>query len=147
MDREMVAMWRTANGLVGVPGQMPHQVFDAMWDPGDTRTSESESAGSKVGWRHWIPSLDRMPPLVQFLVRATQWFNAKCRPTAKKTPPLRLVGQLALGGKRQLSLVEVAGLQFLIGGGAEHVTVIVPMPTSGPLPKEEPQNTGRQHQS
>jgi hypothetical protein len=144
MDREMVAMWRTANGLVGVPGQMPHQVFDAMWDPGDVKTSAP--VGSKPGWRRWIPSLDRMPPLVQLLVRVMQWFKARCRPTAKHMPQLRLIGQLALGGKRHLSLVEVAGLQFLIGGGVEHVTVIVPMSASGPLLKEEPQNTGRQHQ-
>jgi hypothetical protein len=146
MAREMVAMWRTANGLVGVPGQMSHEVCDAMWNPGDAGTSDFASVGSKPGWRSWIPSLDRMPPLVQFLVRATQWFKSKCRPTATQAPQLRLIEQLALGGKRQLSLVEVAGLQFLIGGGVEHVTVIVPVSTSGPLPKEEPQSTGRQHQ-
>ncbi|MGB8480603.1 MAG: flagellar biosynthetic protein FliO [Acidobacteriaceae bacterium] len=141
MAREMVAMWRTASGLVGVPGQVSPQGCDAMWNPGDATTPES--ARSKSGWRAWIPTLERTPPLVQFIVRAMQWFRVKCRSSATPTPQLRLVGQLALGGKRHLSLVEVGGVQFLVGGGVEHVTVIVPIPNAGITPTENPLNAGR----
>ncbi len=143
MDGEMVAMWRTANGLVGVPGQMSHPASDAKWNPSDARVRESSR--TKSGWRSWIPTLERMPPLVQFIARAMQWFKVKCHPTATPTPQLRLVGQLALGSKRHLSLVEVGGMQFLVGGGVEHVTVIVPISKADPLPAEKPQNTGRSH--
>jgi len=143
MAREMVAMWRTASGLVGVPGQMSHPASDAMWNPGDATTPES--ARSKSGWRGWIPSLERTPPLVQFMVRLARWLQAKCHSGVAQTPQLRLVGQLALGAKRHLSLVEVGGMQFLVGGGVEHVTVIVPIPTADPLSTEKPHNAGRPH--
>jgi flagellar biogenesis protein FliO len=89
--------------------------------------------------------LERTPPLLQFIVRVMQWVNVKCHPTATPAPQLRLVGQLALGAKRHLSLVEVGGAQFLVGGGVDHVTVIVPIPTADPLPTEKPHNTGRPH--
>ena len=140
MAREMVAMWRTASGRVGVPGPVSHQDSGAMWNPGDAATPEP--ARSRQGWRGWIPPLERTPPLVQFIVRAMEWFKVKCRSSATPTPQLRLVGQLALGAKRHLSLVEVAGMQFLVGGGLEHVTVIVPIPTAGITPTENPQNAG-----
>jgi len=141
MAREMVAMWRTASGLVGVPGQVSPQDCDATWNPGDATTPES--ARSKSGWRGWIPSLERTPPLVQFIVRAVQWFKVKCRSSATPTPQLRLVGQLALGAKRHLSLVEVDGVQFLVGGGVEHVTVIVPVPTADSRLTNNLEHTGR----
>ncbi len=141
MAREMVAMWRTASGRVGVPGLVSHQDSDAMWNPGDATTPESSR--SKSGWRGWIPPLERTPPLVQFIVRAMEWFKVKCRSSATPTPQLRLVGQLALGAKRHLSLVEVGGVQFLVGGGVEHVTVIVPISTAGITPTENPHNAGR----
>lgn len=141
MDGEMVALWRTANGLVGVPGQMSHPASDAMWNPSDA--SARESARSSSGCRSWIPTLERTPPLVQFFVRAVQWLQAKCHSGVAQTPQLRLVGQLALGAKRHLSLVEVGGMQFLVGGGVEHVTVIVPIPTAGITPTENPLNAGR----
>lgn len=140
MAREMVAMWRTANGLVGVPGQMSH-CADPKWNPADAGTSES--AGSKSGWRRWFPSLDRTPPLVQFIVRVTRWLKAKSRSGVTQAPQLRLVGQLALGAKRHLSLVEVDGVRFLIGGGIEHVTVIVPIPAAGITATENLQDTER----
>lgn len=143
MDGEMVAMWRTANGLVGVPGQMSHPASDATWNPSDARARESSRPIST--WRRWVPSLERTPPLLQFIVRVMQWVNVKCHPTATPAPQLRLVGQLALGAKRHLSLVEVGGAQFLVGGGVDHVTVIVPIPTADPLPTEKPHNTGRPH--
>ncbi|MFZ0515730.1 MAG: flagellar biosynthetic protein FliO [Acidobacteriaceae bacterium] len=84
---------------------------------------------SKSGWRSWIPPLDRTPPMMQFLVRVTRWIQSKCKSGVAQAPQLRLVGQLALGAKRHLSLVEVDGVQFLVGGGAEHITVIVPVAT------------------
>ena len=142
MAREMVAMWRTANGLVGVPGQMSHQTSDAMWNSADT--AERESAQAHSGWRSWIPNLERTPPLVQFMVRLSRWIQAKCHSEAMQTPQLRLVGQLALGAKRHLSLVEVGGVQFLVGGGVEHITVIVPI-SGGTTPTDNLQNAARPH--
>lgn len=126
MAREMVAMWRTAEGLVGVPGNVLGQVSDPMTSRGNS--TAGEEAGSKPGRRSWIPPLDRMPPLVQFALHALHWFRAKCVPGTKQDAQLRLVGQLALGAKRHLSLVEAGGYRFLVGGGTEHVTVIVPIP-------------------
>lgn len=136
-------MSRTANGLVGVPGQMSHQASDPLWNPADA--GRPESAGAKSAWSRWIPSLERTPPLVQFMVRVTRWFQARSRSGVTQTPQLRLVGQLALGAKRHLSLVEVGGVQFLIGGGVEHVTVIVPVPTADLRQTEDPHHAGRPH--
>jgi len=78
--------------------------------------------------------LSGMPPIVQFVLRAVAWCRTKWTAGASEAAPLRLVSQLALGGKRSLSLVEVGGVRFLVGGGAESVTIIVPV-VSGP--KEE----------
>jgi hypothetical protein len=144
MAREMIAMWRTANGLVGVPGQMSHQTSDATWNPADTRARGS--AGSKSNWRSWIPNLERTPPLLQFMVRLGRWIKARCQSAVPQTPQLRLVGQLALGTKRHLSLVEVGGIQFLVGGGVDHVTVIVPISTSGTALPENLHSAGRPQQ-
>ncbi len=143
MTREGVAMWRNASGLVAVPGQMSHQVPDTAWNPEGAITPESASA--KQGWKNWIPTLERTPPLVQFMVRLLRWFQAKFRSGVAQAPQLRLVGQLALGAKRHLSLVEVGGVQFLVGGGVENVTVIVPIPTAVITPQENPRNAERPH--
>lgn len=40
---------------------------------------------------------------------------------------LRVIESLALGGKRQLMLVECAGAKYLIGGGVDSVHSIVPL--------------------
>jgi flagellar biogenesis protein FliO len=71
--------------------------------------------------------LPGMPPIVQFVLGAVAWCRTKLTAGASAATPLRLVNQLALGGKRSLSLVEVDGVHFLVGGGAESVTVIVPV--------------------
>jgi hypothetical protein len=144
MAREMVAMWRTADGLVGVSGQMSHQVADAMWNPADTRACEPFP--SKPDWRRWIPTLERTPPLMQFIVRLARWVKSKCQSGVTQTPQLRLVGQLALGAKRHLSLVEVGGVQFLVGGGLEHITVIVPVSSANLCQIENLQDAARPHQ-
>jgi hypothetical protein len=143
MAREMVAMWRTANGLVGVPGQMSDPASDVRWHPGSA--IPAERASSKEGWKSWVPSLERTPPLVQFLVRAAQWLKAKFHAGVPQTPQLRLVAQLGLGAKRHLSLVEVGGVQFLVGGGVEHITVIVPISAAATTPTENTQNAARPH--
>jgi hypothetical protein len=143
MAREMVAMWRTANRLVGFPREMPSPASDAIWNQADEMPPES--AAPKPHRRDWIPNLEQTPPLVQFLVRLARWLKAKCRSEATQVPQLRLIGQLALGAKRHLSLVEVGGVQFLVGGGVEHVTVIAPIPNGVLNSTENPQNTGRPH--
>lgn len=71
--------------------------------------------------------MEQMPPIVQFFLNAGRWWRTKCAAGRKEGTPLRLVGQLALGAKRHLALVEVDGAQFLVGGGAEQITVIVPV--------------------
>ena len=126
MAREMVAMWRTAEGMVDMPGSVSAQLQaqPACFENSRTR----EEASSTPGRRSWIPPLDRMPPLIQFVLHAAHWFRAKCVPGAKPGTQLRLVGQLALGAKRHLSLVEAGGCRFLVGGGIDNVTVIVPIP-------------------
>jgi hypothetical protein len=141
MAREMGAMWRTASPLVGVPAAIAHPASDAAWNPaGDTA---SEAAQSRSGGRSWIPTLERTPPVVQFFVRLARWITTKCQSQAAPAPQLRLVGHLALGAKRHLSLVEVGGVQFLVGGGTEHVTVIAPIPSGSLGPTEDLQDAGR----
>jgi len=143
MAREMFAMWRTADGLVAVPGAIAHPPSDAAWNPADDTASEAAESGS--GRRSWIPTLERTPPLVQFFVRLARWIRTKCQSEATQAPQLRLVGHLALGAKRHLSLVEVGGVQFLVGGGTEHITVIAPIPAGVPSPTENLQDAGRPH--
>ncbi len=82
---------------------------------------------SKQKRRSWMPPVERMPPIVQFVQHVVQRWRSKCTARKEKTP-LHLVGQLALGAKRHLALVDVGGVQFLVGGGTENVTVIVPVP-------------------
>jgi hypothetical protein len=143
MAREMIAMWRTANGLVGVPGQMSHQASDSMWNAAGE--GSRESGQSKSGWRSWVPALDRTPPLWQFVVRIARWWKTRFQSGVAPSTQLRLVGQLALGAKRHLSLVEVGGLQFLVGGGVEDITVIVPVPTAKSSATNDLQGTARPH--
>ena len=68
-----------------------------------------------------------MPPVVQFVLHAIAWCRAKMAGTQSSASPLRLVSHLALGGKKSLALVEADGVRFLVGGGADSVTVIVPV--------------------
>ncbi len=83
---------------------------------------------------------------MQAIVRLARWVRAKCHSGITSTPPqLRLVGQLALGAKRHLSLVEVGGVQFLVGGGVEHITVIVPVLASNLCPTENLPGAGKPH--
>jgi flagellar biogenesis protein FliO len=60
--------------------------------------------------------------------------------------PLRLVAQLSLGGKRYVSVVEVGGMQFLVGGGAENVTVIIPIATETAAHKTDKRDADRELQ-
>ncbi len=68
-----------------------------------------------------------MPPIVQFVLHSIAWCRAKFKGGTVEVSPLRLIGQLPLGGKRSLVLVEADGLHFLVGGGVDSVTVIVPV--------------------
>lgn len=44
-------------------------------------------------------------------------------------PAMRTLSHLALGGRKTITLVEVDGLRYLIGGGADTVTAIVAVQT------------------
>jgi hypothetical protein len=68
-----------------------------------------------------------MPPVVQFLLHAMSWCRAKLAANTDANTPLRRVSQLSLGGKKSLTLVEADGVRFLVGGGTDNVTVIVPI--------------------
>jgi flagellar biogenesis protein FliO len=57
------------------------------------------------------------------------------------------VAQLSLGSKRHVSVVEVGGLQFLVGGGAENVTVIVPITSQAVVHKTDAPDAGWELQS
>ncbi len=120
-------MWMPAVDLAGVKGGAVNQVSDAASNCENVTLARRGQTIPR--WQRWMPSLTSMPPLVQFVLHAAQWCRAKCVPGAKQGAQLRLVGQLTLGAKRHLSLVEVGGVQFLVGGGTEHVTVIVPIST------------------
>lgn len=142
MPLEVVAMWRNANGLLlGVPGRTSHPGSGGARNQGDATTPEPSR--SKSNRRAWIPALDRTPPLVQFIMSLGRWLRARFGSGVSQTVQLRLVGQLGLGAKRHLSLVEVDGVQFLVGGGVEHVTVIVPISTARTSATENFQNAGR----
>lgn len=86
----------------------------------------------------WFPQLEtelpagtsKLPPIAEFILRAVAWCRGRLAGSAAAERPLRLVSQLALGGKRSVSLIEVDGIRFLVGGGAETVTIIVPIPGS-----------------
>ena len=60
--------------------------------------------------------------LAAWLLRKWQLWKKGARPVRRH---MRVVEQLALGGKRQLLLVEIGGERFLVGGGPDSVDTIV----------------------
>ena len=96
--------------------------------PGET----TETSPAKR--RNWTPPVEQMPPAIQFALSVVEWFRKKCTAVEKEKAPLRMVGQLPLGGKRHLALVEVGNQQFLVGGGVDNITVIVPVAAQVALP-------------
>jgi flagellar biogenesis protein FliO len=121
MAREMRATWMPIEGLTASPAPVAGRVS------GQGHTATVQTNRSDAAKRSWIPSLDHMPPLIQFALHAMQWVRSRSASGTKQGAQLRLVGQLNLGAKRHVSVVEIGGLQFLVGGGSEHVTVIVPI--------------------
>jgi flagellar biogenesis protein FliO len=122
MGSEMRATWMPIERLTASPAPVAGRVSGQ----GHTATVQTSCPGAAK--RGWIPPLDRMPPLVQFALHATLWFRSRFTSATKPSAQLRLVGQLNLGAKRHVSVVEIGGQRFLVGGGSEHVTVIVPIP-------------------
>lgn len=74
-----------------------------------------------------VGSFSGMPPIAQFVLHAVAWCKAKLIAGASEPATLKLVSRLALGGKRSLSLIEADGVRFLVGGGVDSVTIIVPV--------------------
>lgn len=136
MARHIAGMWISKTESVGVLGPVSGQ--------GDSKTVEV--LGASTGRRSWIPPTDSMPPIVQFVLSAVRWFQAKCAPCAKPGTPLRLVAQLSLGAKRHISVVEVEGMRFLVGGGTENVTVIVPITNETAMRTADACDAGRELQ-
>lgn len=75
--------------------------------------------------RGFWPAEDRLPTVVRFALQVGRWIRSRCIAKTDKPAPLRMIGQMSLGGKRHLALVEVEGTRFLVGGGSENVTAIV----------------------
>lgn len=137
MATHSAEMWMPKTESAGLPGPVSGQ--------GHSKTVEMPATGT--GRRRWIPPAESMPPIVQFVLSAMKWFRAKCASGAKTEMPLRLVAQLSLGGKRHVSVVEVGGMQFLVGGGAENVTVIVPIAAETEAHKTDARDADRELQS
>lgn len=84
-----------------------------------------------------------LPPIMQFVMHAIAWCRTKLKGGVSVASPLRLVSQLPLGGKRSLALIEADGLRFLIGGGADSVTVIVPVSGTAFVSQQDAANIRR----
>ena len=65
----------------------------------------------------------RKAPPVGLLTRALLWFQTRRR-LAGLPRRLKLCATVPLGEKRFVSIIECDGLQFLIGGGAENVSLL-----------------------
>ena len=72
-----------------------------------------------------IPVLAAAERLAQRL--ASLGAGARARQTSAR-PAQKILTNLALGGRKSLTLVEIDGQRYLVGCGAESVTAIVPVP-------------------
>ena len=66
-------------------------------------------------------------PVIVVLLQIWQWVTARLKqtaPTATRSS-MKTLSHLALGGRKTITLVEVDGVRYLVGGGADTVTTIV----------------------
>ncbi len=82
-----------------------------------------------------IPVLAAAERLAQRL--AALGSGARARQAASR-PAQKILTNLALGGRKSLTLVEIDGQRYLVGCGAESVTAIVPVPANRTASHVEP---------
>ena len=66
-------------------------------------------------------------PVIVVLLQLWQWITARLKQTAPMATrsSMKTLSHLALGGRKTITLVEVDGVRYLVGGGADTVTTIV----------------------
>jgi hypothetical protein len=74
------------------------------------------------------------------LLRALSWLQTKVVQTATKR--LRVAETVSLGEKRFVSIVNVEGREFLIGGGASGVTLLAQLSPAQPSAAQELTSVG-----
>jgi hypothetical protein len=92
----------------------------------DSRTSHDDSRLARIdsGTKHWnsVSGL-RRPGGIEDLSRAWKWIQER-QVARSSTRRLKVAETVSLGEKRFVAVVEVDGLQFLLGGGATNVTLL-----------------------
>ena len=77
-------------------------------------------------------------PLIAAALQGWQWLVARCKggaPAAAR-PTLRVLSQLALGGRKTLTLIDLEGQRYLVGGGSDSVTAILAIQPDTEAPRE-----------
>ena len=108
--------------------------------PAETTASGTQAEAGKLRQRirsaaAQIPVLAAAERLAQRL--ASLGAGARARQTSAR-PAQKILTNLALGGRKSLTLVEIDGQRYLVGCGAESVTAIVPVPASRTASLTEP---------
>ncbi len=77
-------------------------------------------------------------PLIAAALQGWQWLVARCKggaPAAAR-PTLRVLSQLPLGGRKTLTLIDLEGQRYLVGGGSDSVTAILAIQSEGEATRE-----------
>ena len=77
-------------------------------------------------------------PLIAAALQGWQWLVARCKggaPTQTR-PTLRVLSQLPLGGRKTLTLIDLEGQRYLVGGGSDSVTAILAIQSEGDATRE-----------
>ena len=70
-------------------------------------------------------------PVIALGLLCWRWITSRVKNTTSigAHPAMRTISHLALGGRKTITLVEVEGQRYLVGGGADSVTSIVAIHT------------------
>ncbi len=76
--------------------------------------------------------------MIAAALQGWQWLVARCKGAAPATarPTLRVLSQLALGGRKTLTLIDLEGQRYLVGGGSDSVTAILAIQSEGETTRE-----------
>jgi hypothetical protein len=85
-------------------------------------------------------TLSRAQPSLSPLLRAWSWINRKYALSATKQ--LRVAETVSLGDKRFVAVVHVAGQKFLIGGGAQGVSLLTQLDAAPDAQPSAPSDAG-----
>ncbi len=77
-------------------------------------------------------------PLIAAALQGWQWLVTRCKGGAPATarPTLRVLSQLPLGGRKTLTLIDLEGQRYLVGGGSDSVTAILAIQSEGEATRE-----------